>query len=94
MKFGKYKGELIWRLPIDQVQWMKTYMKLSDRSVKTLDDAMDMMLHEGEYAVMRKFSGQKWHEQLQGVYSSLSIAEAHTNIGDAFEDFVYHIVKP
>lgn len=26
------------------------------------------------------------------IFSSEKIAEAHTNVGDGFDDFVYHIV--
>lgn len=92
MPFGKYKGELIWQLPIHQVAFMKQNLNLSERSIKTLDDAMEMMLKEGQYAVLRRFKGEKWHIQLQGVFGSEKIAEAHTNVGPGFEDFVYHIV--
>lgn len=93
MPFGKYKGELIWTLPINQVAWMKQNLNLSARSIKTLDDAMEMMLKEGEYAVLRKFKDERWYIQLQGIFSSEKIAEAHTNASQLFDDFVYHIVK-
>lgn len=66
MPFGKYKGELIWTLPINQVAWMKQNLNLSERSIKTLDDGMEMMLKEGEYAVLRKFKNERWYVQLQG----------------------------
>lgn len=94
MPFGKYKGELIWTLPINQVAWMKANMNLSDRSIKTLDDGWEMFLKEGQFAVLRKFKDEKWHVQLQGIYESKNIADTHTNVGPGFEDFVYHIVKP
>lgn len=93
MPFGKYKGDLIWSLSISQVSWMKANMNLSDRSIKTLDDGLEMMLHEGQYAVLRKFKDEKWHIQLQGIFSTLGAAEGHTEVGSTFEDFVYHIVK-
>lgn len=93
MPFGKYKGDIIWTLPINQVAWMKANMNLSPRSMKTLDDGLEMMLHEGEYAVLRKFISEKWHVQLQGIFSTLGAAEGHTEVGPGFEDFVYPIVK-
>lgn len=94
MPFGKYKGELIWTLPVNQVGWMKANLNLSDRSQRTLDDAWAMFLKEGEYAVLRKFKDEKWHVQLQGIFSTKGAAEGHCNVGPTFDDFVYHIVKP
>lgn len=93
MPFGKYKGELIWTLHLNTVAWMKENMKLTERSVRTLNDAMDMGLKAGEFAVMRKFKAERWHTQLQGIYSTQVLAETHCNHGEGFDDFVYHIVK-
>lgn len=93
MPFGVYTNQLIWTLPVNQVSWMRANLNLSDRSKRTMDDAWQMFLHEGQYAVLRRFKGEKWHVQLQGIYSSENIAEAHTNVGPDFEDFVYHIVR-
>lgn len=94
MPFGKYKGELIWTLPVNQVSWMKANLNLSDRSKRTMDDAWQMFLQEGQFAVLRKFKDEKWHIQLQGIFSTKGAAEGHCNVGDGFDDFVYSIVRP
>lgn len=89
--FGKYKGEVMWTIGLNSLGWMKSNFNLTDRGKETLDDAMEIFVHSGEYAVMRSFRGATWYCRSQGFYSSKGIAEAHCNKGDGYEDFVYHI---
>lgn len=89
--FGKHKGEVMWTIGLSSLEWMSRALKLTDRAKETIQDAKEMCVHVGEYAVIRTLKGTTWHCKVQGFFSSKSIAEAHTNIGEGYEDFVYHI---
>jgi hypothetical protein len=91
LQFGKHKGEVMWTIGLSSLEWMDRSLTLTDRARQTIHDAKEMFVRSGEYAVMRNIKGDKWECKLQGIYSSKSIADAHTNIGEGYEDFVYHI---
>lgn len=91
MPLGKHKGKVMWTIGMNSLSHYHTYLLLTRRGKETIYDAMEMGIHEGEYAVMRNFRGSDWHCKLQGFYTSKSIAESHCNLGDGYEDFVYHI---
>jgi hypothetical protein len=91
LPFGKYKGEVMWTIGLNSLDWMLANFNLTPRGIDTINDAKQLFVRSGEYAVMRNLKGERWECKLQGIYSSRSIAEAHTNIGDGYEDFVYHI---
>lgn len=94
MPFGRYKGTLIWLVPMSSLMWIKANMRVTELTVKTFNDVMEMGLHVKEFAVLRRFSGQKWHTRLQGIYSTQVLADTHCNVGEGYEDFVYYIVEP
>lgn len=89
--FGKHKGEVMWTIGMGSLDWFSSALNLTERGRQTIQDAKEMCVHVGEYAVIRNFKGSTWHCKVQGYFTSKSVAEAHTNIGEGYEDFVYHI---
>lgn len=53
MPFGAARGELIWNLPINTVSWLKR-QELTEDAKETLEDAWQLFLNEGRYAVLRR----------------------------------------
>lgn len=91
LPFGKYKGEVMWTIGLNALGYMKDNFNLTEKAKATLNDAMEIFVHSGQYAVMRNIRGTEWLCKSQGFYSSKAVAEAHCNKGDGYEDFVYHI---
>lgn len=91
LKFGQHKGEKMWTIGLSSLEWMGRALNLTDGGKQTIEDAKDMFIRSGEYAVMRNVKGPIWRCKLQGIYSTKSIAETHCSVGNGFEDFVYHI---
>lgn len=53
MPFGPEKGTLIWQLPINTFSWLRRQV-LTEACKQVLDEAWDMYMHEGQYAILRR----------------------------------------
>lgn len=91
LPFGKYKGEVMWAIGLNALGYMKDNFNLTDKGKSTIEDAMELFIHSGEYAVMRNFRGTVWHCRSRGFFTTKTVAETHCEKGDGYEDFVYHI---
>lgn len=98
MPFGKFKGEKIYNIHMNNIQWMKNNFKLSDQTKKTFDDAMDMFTHRGEYAILRQYfdkdniKGLKWVTLLQRICKTEKEAKTYETQTPEYRDFAYHII--
>lgn len=89
MPFGYERGTPIWQLNINTFSWLRK-QELTGDTVQVLDDAWDMFMHEGQYAILSRsptILGKVRLIMISREYEVAKLACTHVN------EFVYHIVK-
>lgn len=54
--------------------------------IKQGDNAVDEAINAGEYTVIAKFTGDKWHKNIADMTATLTINKASFNYSDSFND--------
>lgn len=87
MPFGPERGVPIWKLSINTILWLKK-QPLSEITTKILEEAWQLFLNEGSYAVMARDPEILGHIHLILIcpdYRLAKLACTHVN------EFVFHI---
>jgi hypothetical protein len=93
MFFGKHKGHPVWTIGHGSLEWIRSNMNVSERTLRTLSDAGEMHNNQGSWAVIRKSKVEKFVATLVCIVSTEAQANARLENTADYEDISYHITE-